>query len=745
MLVTQGIDSLINGVSQQPANMRLPSQCEVQTNCHTTIAAGLEKRPPSNHLAEIISGTLGTAFLGTINRDVDDRYDVVITNGGLQVFDAETGEEQTVSAPQGMSYLDTLHADTNIAMVTVADWTFIVNKGKKVTRTAMSAGDGIGGGGPLNIDAANYVVMNPNDTIADDLPYPYTFLTTTIGVVQAFENLPGGASPAIPGLPSVGDLWHIAGNESNSFSGYWVVRAGAYWEETCSPVTGMYALNALTMPHALVHNSDGTFTFAPIWWKPSKIGDFSSQPPPSFVNKEIADIFFIRNRLGFLSGENVILSCAGDFNNFWRNTATELLDSDVIDVSVTHTEVSNLNFAVPYVKDLILTSDQTQFVLTGDPTLTPSTASITPTTGYPVSEQVRPVLAGDSVYMVCDNGAYSQVREYYVAPYQQTNTADDITAHVPRYLPAGLTKLAASTNYEMLFALTPNQPNVLWVYKYFWKNEQEMQQCWGKWVFDSDTHILNMQVLDNYLHMVVKRNSGVFIEKINLQSGAIPEDGATGFQIYLDRQAAMRGTYDSPSNTTQFILPYAVISAEHANVRLVTSGQFSTAQGALIDPATYAISTDGTTGYLLVTVPGDYSGHNVYCGMTYTMDYQFSEQFVRKQYTHEAITTGSLLLRTISLFYTNTAYLQTSVDAYGNGNPDIETIIPSELSTFTGKTLGESQLLVGSPTFSSGIYQFQIYGRSTDALISIQNDSHLGCNIGSAEWEGFYTNRARPM
>ena len=50
-LISGTIPSLINGVSQQPATLRLPTQGEVQENGLSHIARGLEKRPCTEHIA----------------------------------------------------------------------------------------------------------------------------------------------------------------------------------------------------------------------------------------------------------------------------------------------------------------------------------------------------------------------------------------------------------------------------------------------------------------------------------------------------------------------------------------------------------------------------------------------------------------------------------------------------------------------------------------------------------------------
>ena len=58
-LISSSIPNLINGVSQQPAALRLASQCEQMVNCMPSPVEGLKKRPPAQHLAKLFAGSAG--------------------------------------------------------------------------------------------------------------------------------------------------------------------------------------------------------------------------------------------------------------------------------------------------------------------------------------------------------------------------------------------------------------------------------------------------------------------------------------------------------------------------------------------------------------------------------------------------------------------------------------------------------------------------------------------------------------
>ncbi|UZT50288.1 non-contractile tail tubular protein [Enterobacter phage 03_vB_Eclo_IJM] len=80
---------------------------------------------------------------------------------------------------------------------------------------------------------------------------------------------------------------------------------------------------------------------------------------PSFVDSTINDVFFYRNRLGFLSGENVIMSRSAGYFAFFLKSVATLSDDDPIDVAVSHPRISILK--MPYRSASSCSSGPTRF------------------------------------------------------------------------------------------------------------------------------------------------------------------------------------------------------------------------------------------------------------------------------------------------------------------------------------------------------------------------------------------------
>jgi len=344
---------------------------------------------------------------------------------------------------------------------------------------------------------------------------------------------------------------------------------------------------------------------------------------------------------------------------------------------------------------------------------------------------------GNDIYFTTESGNYTRVREYFVQEGSDNSTdAADVTAHVPKYVPSGVFKLAGNSNEDVLFAISDaaGERHRVYVYKFYWNEDGKAQSAWSYWDHgDENSEILSIEVLENELYILIDRADGVYLEKCNVQSGQTT--GALDFEVLLDRLVDVTGVYASGPDTTTFTLPYPVVSGNQAAYKLVRGGDFTGEVGSLIDPSTY--TWDSTTE---ITVPGDETAGECHCGQNYTMTFTFSEQFMKSG--EKAVTTGRLQLRTMTLYYTDSGFFQTSVDPYGIDDAVTEDVVPSALASYTGKTIGAASLITGEPNFDTGQYTFSINGNSRDAVISLLNDTHVQSAFQGAEWEALYHNRA---
>lgn len=787
-LVSSTISNMINGVSQQPVALRLASQAEVQENGLSSVVEGLTKRLPVRWLSKVLDTVPADAYVHLINRDVNERYVVLITGGDLRVFDLN-GNEKVVNFPDGKGYLSSTPRE-GFRSVTVADYTFIANKTRTVameaakspqlTREAMvwikqgnygtkykvflngsqvasvTTPDG-GTSSHINDIQTDKIAEDLRAAIAGNSAYTCNRQGSTLrirrsdgadfsvrtedsfgdqamvpikGTIQRFSELPSRAFD--------GFTVEVAGDNTSNFDNYWMqydddgaVTGKGVWRETVAPDIPV-SLDASTMPHVLIRQADGTFTFKVADWASRVVGDEDSNPEPSFVGRRINDVFFHRNRLGFIADESAVLSRASEFFSFWRETATALLDNDPVDVAASHVKVSILRHAVPFNEELLLFSDQTQFILSSDNLLTPQTAVIRQTTEFESDLNARPVGAGHFVYFAFVKGRYAGLREYFAKADQTGNDAEDATANVPQYIPSGVFRIAASSNEQTIAVVSRNDPGALYVYRYYYSGSEVVQSAWSRWDLGPDTEVLDCDFIDSDLVIVMGRSDGVHLGSLPVESGYIDEGStyATRLDMRITQDQLVSRTYNPETDRTRIVLPYVNREGTDRTLRVVTKeGVEGQSGGRILD----AEVVDDTGIDLL----GDQSSVEFWVGEEYPFRYQFSYPMIREESVgggQAAVTTGRLQIRTFSVTFTNTGFFEARVSIDG-GSPSVY--------PFTGLILGDA--IIGSTNLEEGTHRFPVFGKNDRVGIELVNDTFLPCTFLGAEWEGFSVIRSRRL
>jgi hypothetical protein len=597
-------------------------------------------------------------------------------NGALEVYDL-AGNAKTVTFPDGTAYLNCTTPREEFSLVTVADYTFIVNK-TKVTAMAST-----------------------------------TSSATLTGSVQRFSDLTG--------TPALNAVYKVLGDNTNSFDNYYVIKAHATlsnWTETIAPSTKL-GFDATTMPFQLVRNVDGTFTFSKVTWDNRLVGDDVSNPVPSFIGSKITSVFFHRNRLGFLADEGVIMSRSGLFFNFWSKSVTAVLDDDPVDITASHNKVSILRSVIPFNKTLLLFSDQTQFQLSGGEVLTPKSASTDVVTEFESSAVCKPVSLGKAVYFAVQKGSSTGVREYFVDVNTFANDAADVTAHVPSYVPTNVFKFAASSNENVVFALSTTERNAIYVYKVYWGAQEKVQSAWSKFTFDTGEVILNCDFIGTDVYLLIQRADGIFLEVMRMQE-FLGDTGFT-FRVHLDRKKSLTGVYSSGTGLTTWTLPYI----DAGTFSVILGSSFPTNKGTRLNTSRPSSTT--------ITAVGNYSAYPCIVGRDYTQKYRFSEFYVRDA-KGVSVVGNHLKLRRIHLSYTDTGYFQVQV-----------TPLARDTSTYecTPFIIGTTSAIIGTPTMVSGKFTVPIRTSNIGVHIDILNSSYLPAIFQSAEWDGEYVPKSQ--
>jgi len=519
-------------------------------------------------------------------------------------------------------------------------------------------------------------------------------------------------------------------------------------------------------------------------WSDRTVGDLDTAPNPSFVGQKLNNIFFFRNRIGFLADDDVILSRVSDFFNFFPETVTTVLDSDPIDIAASHTEISILKHAITMGEELILFSEKAQFILkASDDTLTPKTAYIVVATEFDSNTKANPVSSGNSVYFLTQKGEFSGIREYIKQPGVEVKDASDITIHVPKYIPGSVFKMTTSSS-ENVLALLPNrqgafsgkvfndtnsqdQRNVFinrWLYG---ENFNKVLNSWFELHLYLDYKILNIDFIGSDLFLVVESATETVLLKLPFESRYLephaPGGEDTGCEFHLDFKVteATTGvsiTYDSNTKLSTFTFPYKLYGTPTIVGRFLDGGSYGgTAEtstyvdskgntktlqtGETIPTSTIAYDDRGTTS--VVTATGDYRNSKVIMGYTFGSVYVFPSQKLIDEKTNAPILGGRFQLLNFYLKYERTASFETFVKSSNGGFSNYK-FTPNLLGVnfSRGSTGADSQPLNRLRT-QKGVFKFPVMSKADMTYIDIFSTSFLPAQFLSAEYEAMYHSRSR--
>ena len=280
-----------------------------------------------------------------------------------------------------------------------------------------------------------------------------------------------------------------------------VSGAGSY-EETVRPhnFAGTSAdeemkagFNPATMPHALINNRDGTFTFAKLdlafgtaqgnqnYWKDRDVGDNESNPFPTILGKEITEMFFHRNRLGLIADEQIVMSKPGQYFDLFIVSAIAASDDNAIDITVSDIKPAFINHTLPIQKGVMMFSDNGQFLLfTESDIFSPKTVRLKKIASYECDASIQPVDLGTSVLFTSNVAAYARAFEATVVDDDTPPKITEQTRVVPEFLPKDITK---STNSASIGITTYGKKgdSAVYHYKYYDTGNTREQSAWYSW------------------------------------------------------------------------------------------------------------------------------------------------------------------------------------------------------------------------------------------------------------------------
>lgn len=487
-----------------------------------------------------------------------------------------------------------------------------------------------------------------------------------------------------------------------------------YWQEAVAPDVP-YKLNLATMPHLLVHD-DGEFTIAPGPWEDRGVGTLVSNPQPSFVGNAIKDVASFQGRSVLIAGANVCMSRTNRPFNHWFGSASALADTDPIDVN-SSVESSNMVSAVQHNRDLVVFSNEAQFVVFGRTKATPENASLVLTTQFESEIGAHPVGAGKNVFFASNYGRYSSVREFFAEGNSDINDSRPITQHIKRLLEGQATHLSASSNYDMLLVHTNTGQTKVYIYQYIWSDNEKVQAAWHVW---TSAHPIVYSFFDeDRVYFVQRVGTKYFLLRMPLD---VQVSDGVPYPVYLDQR------FDVTDVETAFILPYDYLADDDL---VCVQGEGCDRPG-LLAPIKSVLYDAENSGYR-VTLKKSMGGGNIVVGTRFMSRYKPTMPFV-KDGDNVVVGTGNLRIRSFLLSLLQTGeIIGKATSKYGDSEP----------VRFNGRIVGDIENVVGVQPLSAEQFLMPFRQDTDEAEVEFYTDSHMPLTILDIEWLGQYSKRGK--
>lgn len=613
-LKSGSLGTLLQGVSQQPARVRLDGQVSEQINLISDVTLGLSTRPATSAGPDL-DGALDHNFT-EITFDGED-FIVGYTEGDLRIWSLD-GTVQPVTYTGGTAAyvgnsmrfhvvdkkIVTVNREVTVLQDTAVEgrpWyvglfhalggqflkTYTVTvtfDGTDEIEVSYTAPDGTADGDAAKT-SSEYIIEELVGAInAETLPagtvierkfdvglvyHPTKTIQITVSDGEGGEIMRSMTTTVddvtdLPRYAPNGTIVQVVSSEADE-DDFWLkfeakeetVKDGSagfgsegVWVEWYNPEQPRL-YDLATMPHVLVREG-GSFEFSQGEWEGRLVGDEDSAPFSSIVDKKIRDIEGFESRLALLSTSTVVMSRTNEPFTLWRESATVINATDPVDITSTKKNDLVLDWFIPFDRDLFIMADpgDSQFVIRGGGV--DANTSMVLTTEFEIaSGGTPPVSTGRTILFPFTTGEYSGVKEFYTSSENAVNAANSLTETQDRYITGLVEGMAVSQNFNLGLFRTDTGSKTVWVYKYLWDGNEALQSSWGKWEFKDDVRHFFFRNSKVYF---IGRDAinRVFIHSLDLNRPV----GKYGYHEMMDRKVEAQiysGQIELPYSDARFL------------------------------------------------------------------------------------------------------------------------------------------------------------------------------------------------
>lgn len=569
---------------------------------------------------------------------------------------------------------------------------------------------------------ANAFSVDTSDGVGD------TFMKAVKDNVQSFSDLPRNCFQ--------GFTTKVRGTNRETADDYYVqYQAGdgsqGYWQETLAPGTPT-TLNTSRLPFTLVNTGVNTFDLKAGAWGARVAGDgINSSVDPSFVGKPIQDIFFDSTRLAILTEGACAWSKPRNPFVFFPASAQTVLDTDPVDVKIAGGKrIALLRKGVLAAEATFLWAQAQQFrISSGTETFKQTSVESKPSTAFEFSEKVLPLTIADSLYFVTETNLASSLRDLTVIDGRPRGVAD-VTAHVPEYLPQGLSGATASDIHNFVALWGTINPSNVYFYNFLLGASQtgvqtRLQSAWNTWRLPALSKVLWLSMKEPEIKALIQRPSGVaFVRIWGMPKRYDGNNPANRYHTRLDfrlDETQVAKSYDAITKRTTLTLPFPYTEAETDLTQIIVAQRTTNGDTNVRGKLWPIVSLSGTA----LVVDGDVSAQQFYIGFRIVSERTESRFFIR---TPQGVRQADRLqVGNYVVTHSDTGYYRAEV-TYVTGNAPVKAV------EFTARVLGDPLNVLGSYPLGDGSLRVPVNSESYGYSLKLVNDSILPSYWVTAEY-----------
>ena len=529
-----------------------------------------------------------------------------------------------------------------------------------------------------------------------------------------------------------------------------------------------------TMPHALINNRNGTFTFAKLnfstaaalgnenYWKDREVGDNTSNPFPTIIGNPIQKLFFHRNRLGLISGEQIVMSQPGQYFNLFVVSAITTSDDNPIDITVSDIKPAFINHILPIQKGVMMFSDIAQFLLfTASDIFSPKTARLKKLSSYECDASIQPVDLGTSVLFTSNVAGFARAFEVTILDDDVPPNIIEQTRVIPEFLPKTIDIATNSTSigivsYADKGAIASDQTvsSNIYHYKYYNAGNQREQSAWYTWTvrgilqhmsytggnFYTITNLNNQYMLSKHEYV----GNANAVNSYQLGTGSIPLNVTRRLEPCLDFSTIPTAiAQDTANNQTLLTLPFEPPQSISPNdIKVVCISGDDIAGNSLVGSVFSASGIIGGQSKIVIPKVLISGSAKLVVGYKYDTTIELPTYYYNTgQNTYDL--NGDLRIAGINFelgisgpmeFHLTSPFSYT--DANGNVTKDIDDYIQYETGIITGLST-----LNTAPSELTKSVRVPIQRKNDKYKLQIKVTDPFSIALISASWDGNYSNK----